>query len=66
LKRDRICGRLHLDLAEADLAREVELVAERPSASPDINFLLYHSGWVSDGEPEGVYDPKRTDVSMPS
>jgi predicted TIM-barrel fold metal-dependent hydrolase len=28
---------------------------------PDINFLLYHSGWVSDGEPEGAYDPKRTD-----
>jgi predicted TIM-barrel fold metal-dependent hydrolase len=28
---------------------------------PDINFLLYHSGWVSDGKPEGPYDPPRTD-----
>lgn len=28
---------------------------------PDVNFLLYHSGWVPDGKPEGPYDPARTD-----
>ncbi len=27
---------------------------------PDVNFLLYHSGFVTDKK-EGVYDPKRTD-----
>ena len=27
---------------------------------PDINFLVYHSGFVSD-QPEGPYDPGRTD-----
>ncbi len=25
---------------------------------PDVNFLIYHSGWVP-GEPEGPYDPHR-------
>ncbi|HEU4531098.1 MAG TPA: amidohydrolase family protein [Steroidobacteraceae bacterium] len=28
---------------------------------PDVNFLIYHSGWVPDGEAEGPYDPARTD-----
>ncbi len=28
---------------------------------PDVNFLLYHSGWVPDGKPEGPYDPARMD-----
>ena len=27
---------------------------------PDVNFLIYHSGWVP-GQPEGPYDPARTD-----
>ena len=27
---------------------------------PDVNFLIYHSGYVA-GEKEGPYDPKRTD-----
>ena len=27
---------------------------------PDMNFLIYHSGFVSE-KPEGAYDPKRTD-----
>jgi uncharacterized protein len=27
---------------------------------PDVNFLIYHSGFVA-GAPEGPYDPKRTD-----
>jgi predicted TIM-barrel fold metal-dependent hydrolase len=27
---------------------------------PDVNFLIYHSGFVAD-KPEGPYDPKRTD-----
>lgn len=27
---------------------------------PDVNFLIYHSGYVS-GQPEGPYDPRRTD-----
>jgi predicted TIM-barrel fold metal-dependent hydrolase len=27
---------------------------------PDVNFLIYHSGFVTD-KPEGPYDPKRTD-----
>ncbi|MFO1312748.1 MAG: amidohydrolase family protein [Burkholderiales bacterium] len=27
---------------------------------PDVNFLVYHSGFVA-GKPEGPYDPKRTD-----
>jgi predicted TIM-barrel fold metal-dependent hydrolase len=28
---------------------------------PDVNFLIYHSGWVPDGKPEGPYDPARED-----
>jgi uncharacterized protein len=28
---------------------------------PDVNFLIYHSGWVPDGKPEGPYDPARDD-----
>jgi uncharacterized protein len=28
---------------------------------PDVNFLIYHSGWVPDGKPEGPYDPSRED-----
>ncbi len=31
------------------------------SQFPDVNFLIYHSGWVPDGKPEGPYDPSRTD-----
>jgi predicted TIM-barrel fold metal-dependent hydrolase len=27
---------------------------------PDVNFLIYHSGFVTD-QPEGPYDPKRSD-----
>ena len=27
---------------------------------PDVNFLIYHSGFVA-GKPEGPYDPQRTD-----
>jgi uncharacterized protein len=27
---------------------------------PDVNFLIYHSGFVTD-KPEGPYDPRRTD-----
>jgi predicted TIM-barrel fold metal-dependent hydrolase len=27
---------------------------------PDVNFLIYHSGFVT-GKPEGAYDPERTD-----
>ncbi|MEJ2514065.1 MAG: amidohydrolase family protein [Gammaproteobacteria bacterium] len=27
---------------------------------PDVNFLIYHSGWVPN-QPEGPYDPDRTD-----
>jgi predicted TIM-barrel fold metal-dependent hydrolase len=27
---------------------------------PDVNFLIYHSGFVA-GKPEGAYDPRRTD-----
>jgi uncharacterized protein len=26
-----------------------------------VNFLIYHSGWVSEGKPEGPYDPKSED-----
>ncbi len=29
-------------------------------ANPDINFLIYHSGFVT-AKPEGPYDPKRSD-----
>ena len=36
---------------------DVGRVAKR---HPDINFLIYHSGYVA-GEKEGPYDPKRTD-----
>jgi uncharacterized protein len=28
---------------------------------PDVNFLIYHSGWVPDGKAEGPYDPARED-----
>jgi predicted TIM-barrel fold metal-dependent hydrolase len=28
---------------------------------PDLNFLIYHSGFVTDGAPEAPYDPSRTD-----
>lgn len=28
---------------------------------PNVNFLIYHSGWVADGDPEGPYDPARED-----
>lgn len=28
---------------------------------PDLNFLIYHSGFVTEGAAEGPYDPSRTD-----
>ena len=28
---------------------------------PDLNFLIYHSGFVTEGAPEGPYDASRTD-----
>ena len=28
---------------------------------PDLNFLIYHSGFVAEGAPEGAYDASRTD-----
>jgi predicted TIM-barrel fold metal-dependent hydrolase len=28
---------------------------------PDLNFLIYHSGFVAEGAPEGPYDASRTD-----
>lgn len=35
-------------------------VGRAASANPDINFLIYHSGYVT-GKPEGPYDPERID-----
>ncbi|MEM7610907.1 MAG: amidohydrolase family protein [Pseudomonadota bacterium] len=35
-------------------------VGEAAKANPDINFLIYHSGWVP-RQPEGPYDPARNE-----
>jgi predicted TIM-barrel fold metal-dependent hydrolase len=42
---------------EHSTCRDVGRVARR---FPDVNFLIYHSGFVADAK-EGPYDPKRTD-----
>ncbi len=43
------------DSYEHSTCRDIGVVAKR---FPDVNFLIYHSGWVP-GQPEGPYDPKR-------
>lgn len=40
---------------EHSLCTDIGPIAKR---FPDINFLIYHSGWIP-GEPEGPYDPAR-------
>ena len=40
---------------EHSLASDIGIVAKR---FPDVNFLVYHSGFVP-GQPEGPYDPAR-------
>jgi hypothetical protein len=42
---------------EHSTCRDIGPIARR---FPDMNFLIYHSGYVA-GEKEGPYDPKRTD-----
>jgi predicted TIM-barrel fold metal-dependent hydrolase len=42
---------------EHSTARDIGPIAKR---FPDVNFLIYHSGYVID-KAEGPYDPKRTD-----
>ena len=42
---------------EHSTCRDIGPIAKR---FPDMNFLIYHSGYVA-GEKEGPYDPKRTD-----
>lgn len=42
---------------EHSTCRDIGPIARR---FPDMNFLIYHSGYVP-GEKEGPYDPKRTD-----
>jgi uncharacterized protein len=42
---------------EHSTCRDIGPIAKR---FPDVNFLIYHSGWVP-GAPEGPYDPARTD-----
>ena len=42
---------------EHSTCRDVGPIAKR---FPDMNFLIYHSGYVA-GQEEGPYDPKRTD-----
>lgn len=42
---------------EHSTCRDIGSIAKR---FPDMNFLIYHSGYVA-GRPEGPYDPKRTD-----
>ncbi len=45
------------DSYEHSTCRDIGVVAQR---FPDVNFLIYHSGWVP-GQPEGPYDPERTE-----
>ncbi|MDX1569223.1 MAG: amidohydrolase family protein [Xanthomonadales bacterium] len=40
---------------EHSLCTDIGRVAK---AYPDVNFLIYHSGWIP-GQPEGPYDPDR-------
>jgi predicted TIM-barrel fold metal-dependent hydrolase len=42
---------------EHSTCRDIGPIAKR---FPDVNFLIYHSGYVV-GKEEGAYDPKRTD-----
>lgn len=42
---------------EHSTCRDIGVVAKR---YPDVNFLIYHSGWVP-GKAEGPYDPQRED-----
>jgi predicted TIM-barrel fold metal-dependent hydrolase len=42
---------------EHSTCRDIGPIARR---FPDMNFLIYHSGFVST-KPEGAYDPRRTD-----
>jgi predicted TIM-barrel fold metal-dependent hydrolase len=42
---------------EHSTCRDIGPIAKR---FPDMNFLIYHSGFVS-SKPEGAYDPRRTD-----
>ena len=42
---------------EHSTCRDIGPIAKR---FPNMNFLIYHSGFVSE-QPEGPYDPKRTD-----
>jgi uncharacterized protein len=42
---------------EHSTCRDIGPIAKR---FPDVNFLIYHSGWVP-GAAEGPYDPQRTD-----
>ncbi|MGH8174858.1 MAG: amidohydrolase family protein [Steroidobacter sp.] len=42
---------------EHSTSRDIGPIAKR---FPDMNFLIYHSGYVA-GKDEGPYDPKRTD-----
>lgn len=42
---------------EHSTCRDIGPIAKR---FPDVNFLIYHSGYVA-GKDEGPYDPKRTD-----
>lgn len=42
---------------EHSTCRDIGVVAKQ---FPDVNFLIYHSGWVP-GKAEGPYDPKRED-----
>ncbi len=42
---------------EHSTCRDIGPIAKR---FPDMNFLIYHSGYVA-GEKEGPYDPRRTD-----
>jgi uncharacterized protein len=42
---------------EHSTCRDIGPIAKK---FPDMNFLIYHSGYVA-GQPEGPYDPRRTD-----
>ncbi len=45
------------DSYEHSTCRDIGVVAKR---YPDVNFLIYHSGWVP-GKAEGPYDPQRAE-----
>jgi hypothetical protein len=48
---------LRAESYEHSTCRDIGPIARR---FPDVNFLIYHSGWVP-GAAEGPYDPARTD-----